>query len=73
MDEALREVLLADDRIAYALLFGSMVRGDTTPFSDVDVAIGLQSGVGVERRCTRGVLAGFYASKSSKRVSARKS
>ncbi|HEY6140167.1 MAG TPA: nucleotidyltransferase domain-containing protein [Thermoanaerobaculia bacterium] len=44
MDEALREVLLADERIAYALLFGSMARGDTTPSSDVDVAIGLRSG-----------------------------
>jgi len=45
MDEELREVLLADERIAYALLFGSTARGDTTPFSDVDVAIGLRSGV----------------------------
>jgi predicted nucleotidyltransferase len=45
MDEALREVLLADDRIAYALLFGSTARGNTTQFSDVDVAIGLRSGV----------------------------
>jgi predicted nucleotidyltransferase len=45
MDEALRQVLLADDRIAYALLFGSAARGDTTPFSDVDVAIGLRNGV----------------------------
>ena len=45
IDEALREVLLADDRIAYALLFGSTARGDTHPFSDVDVAIGLRSGV----------------------------
>jgi len=45
VDEKLRDVLLADDRIAYALLFGSTARGDTTPFSDVDVAIGLRSGV----------------------------
>lgn len=45
MEEALRQVLLADDRIAYALLFGSTARGDTTPFSDVDVAVGLRGGV----------------------------
>ena len=45
MEESLRQVLQVDDRIAYALLFGSAARGDTTSFSDVDVAIGLRSGV----------------------------
>ena len=44
VDEALRQVLLADGRIAYALRFGSTARGEATPLSDVDVAVGLRSG-----------------------------
>ena len=44
MDEQLRALLMRDPRIAFALLFGSTARGTTTPFSDVDVAIGLQPG-----------------------------
>ena len=44
MDEALRTVLQADPRIAFGLIFGSAARGETTPFSDVDVAIGLKPG-----------------------------
>lgn len=43
-DEALRNVLIDDPRIAFALLFGSTARGDTTPFSDIDVAVGLKTG-----------------------------
>jgi predicted nucleotidyltransferase len=45
VDDAIREVLQSDDRIAFALIFGSTARGQTTPFSDVDVAIGLRAGV----------------------------
>ena len=56
MDEALREVLPADDRIAYALLFGSTARGDTHPFSDVDVAIGLRSGVTLDAHDIGGLI-----------------
>jgi len=41
MDEALREVLRADPRVAFALVFGSVARGEATPHSDLDVAIGL--------------------------------
>src|SRR5205085_9553351 len=44
VDEALREVLQGDERIAFALIFGSTARGQATPFSDVDVAIGLRAG-----------------------------
>ena len=44
MDEALGHVLSADPRIAFALRFGSAARGETTSFSDVDVAIGLRAG-----------------------------
>lgn len=43
-EDALRRVLAADPRIAYALLFGSVARGTETSFSDVDVAIGLTPG-----------------------------
>jgi predicted nucleotidyltransferase len=42
--EALRRVLEADPRIAYALLFGSSVRG-MHGGSDIDLALGLSSGV----------------------------
>jgi uncharacterized protein len=43
--EGLRRALESDDRIAYALLFGSAARGRTHARSDVDVAIGLRPGV----------------------------
>jgi predicted nucleotidyltransferase len=48
VDEALRQVLLADGRIAYALRFGSTARGEATPLSDVDVAVGLRSGTALD-------------------------
>ncbi len=41
MIDALRQVLEADSRVAYALVFGSVARGTSHPGSDVDVAIGL--------------------------------
>jgi predicted nucleotidyltransferase len=44
MFEGLRVVLEADSRIAYALLFGSSVKGTTHLRSDVDVAIGVIHG-----------------------------
>jgi predicted nucleotidyltransferase len=37
----LREALEADERIAYALVFGSQARGEASEGSDLDVAIGL--------------------------------
>jgi predicted nucleotidyltransferase len=43
--EALRSILAADPRIAYALVFGSSVRGAAGSGSDVDVALGLARGV----------------------------
>jgi predicted nucleotidyltransferase len=46
----LRDVLASDPRIAYALLFGSAARGTTHTESDLDVAIGLQSGVSLTPR-----------------------
>jgi hypothetical protein len=45
MQEALRRALAEDPRISYALLFGSSARGSSTPHSDVDVALGLATGV----------------------------
>lgn len=39
--EGLRAVLEADSRIAYAVIFGSSVKGTTHVGSDVDVAIGV--------------------------------
>jgi predicted nucleotidyltransferase len=43
--EALRRILANDPRIAYAVLFGSAARGTSHPHSDVDVAVGLTTGV----------------------------
>lgn len=37
------DVLSADPRIAYGLVFGSTGRGDARPTSDLDVAIGVAS------------------------------
>jgi predicted nucleotidyltransferase len=41
MLERLREILAADPRVAYALVFGSAASGRPGPHSDVDVALGL--------------------------------
>lgn len=48
MIEALRNALADDQRIAFALLFGSMGRGSAGTGSDVDVAIGLRPGASLE-------------------------
>lgn len=50
MDEELRRVLLDDHRVAYALLFGSEARGQSSSFSDVDVAVGFAKGIRLEPR-----------------------
>lgn len=44
MDAALTVVLERDPRVAYGVLFGSQARGSSHVLSDVDVAIGLESG-----------------------------
>ena len=43
-DDALRQLLEVDERIGYALLFGSVARGRDHARSDVDIAIGLRPG-----------------------------
>ncbi len=43
-----RKVLEKDTAVAFAYLFGSVARGDTTPGSDVDVAIYLDAGRDVD-------------------------
>jgi predicted nucleotidyltransferase len=50
MEQVVRNVLGSDERVAFALLFGSAARGRTTPFSDVDIAIGLMAGVRLDHR-----------------------
>lgn len=42
--EHLEPLIAADDRISYALLFGSVARGRTHSHSDVDIAVGLSEG-----------------------------
>lgn len=55
-DDAIRDVLIKDDRITYAVLFGSAARDRMTPFSDVDVAIGLVKGVQLSLRDMGGII-----------------
>ncbi len=44
MLEAIRQALETEDDVLYALVFGSVARGDERAASDVDVAIGLCPG-----------------------------
>lgn len=48
MFERLCDVLAADSRLAYALLFGSSARGTSHASSDLDIAVGLQAGVTIQ-------------------------
>lgn len=48
MLDAVREILAADPRIAYAIAFGSVARGRAGPHSDLDVAIGLAGGASLD-------------------------
>ena len=57
MDEAIGDVLAADPRIAYALVFGSQAIGRQTPFSDLDVAIGLKAGARLDTRALGALIA----------------
>jgi predicted nucleotidyltransferase len=41
--DAVRQVLAADSRVEYALVFGSRARGTAHAGSDLDVAVGLRS------------------------------
>jgi predicted nucleotidyltransferase len=50
MDEAIRDVLACDLRVGYALVFGSSARTDSTPFSDLDIAIGLNADAVLDHR-----------------------
>jgi predicted nucleotidyltransferase len=50
MEEALRSALRGDDRIAYAFLFGSAARGESSALSDIDIAIGLRRDTRLEPR-----------------------
>lgn len=57
MDDVIRRILAADPRVAYALVFGSSARGTMTPFSDLDVAVGIKPGVAVDHRWIGGLTA----------------
>jgi predicted nucleotidyltransferase len=48
--DVLRRVLERDDRIAYALLFGSAARANAHVRSDLDVAVGLAPGASLDSR-----------------------
>lgn len=47
MTEAIRSILEAEPRVAYALVFGSRSRGSARPDSDLDLAVGLSGPMGV--------------------------
>ncbi|MBW1881268.1 MAG: nucleotidyltransferase domain-containing protein [Deltaproteobacteria bacterium] len=48
MIDALTHVLNADERVRYALLFGSRATGRSHPRSDVDVAVALSGDAGLD-------------------------
>ena len=48
--EALRSALAWDERVAYALLFGSAATGTDRADSDVDVAVGFRAGARLSPR-----------------------
>lgn len=59
MDEAIRDVLASEPRIAYALLFGSHATRRSTAHSDLDIAIGSSSGHGFDRHTLGALVAGL--------------
>ena len=48
--EAIHDILAADPRIAFAILYGSAARGTARPGSDVDIALGLEAGASLDHR-----------------------
>lgn len=65
--DAIRPVLEADDRVAYAVVFGSAARGAMHARSDLDVAIGLRPGVALDLFAAGG-LAGRLAQAAGRPV-----
>jgi uncharacterized protein len=62
MDEAIREVLASEPRIAYALVFGSQAAGRATAHSDVDVAVASSSAGGFDRHTLGALVAALERS-----------
>ncbi len=48
--DAIPDILIADRRIAFGLLFGSAARGRMRDDSDIDVAVGLEPGASFDHR-----------------------
>ncbi len=44
MFDAVRDILLRDPRVAFALVFGSRATGRARPDSDLDIAVGVPAG-----------------------------
>jgi predicted nucleotidyltransferase len=61
MLDAIRRILDAEPGVAYALAFGSMVRGTARPDSDVDLALELFPGAPRDARALGGLAARLTA------------
>lgn len=48
--QAIHDILAADRRIAFGLVFGAAARGTTHAGSDIDVAVGLEPGASLDHR-----------------------
>ena len=59
--EAINDILAADPRIAFALLFGSAARGTTRSDSDIDIAVGLEAGASLDHRALGGLVSRLEA------------
>jgi predicted nucleotidyltransferase len=58
---AITQILEADERVAFALLFGSEARGSARTGSDVDIAVGLRPGAALDRHALGGLVARLEA------------
>lgn len=54
---AIRQTLVGDPRVAYALVFGSTARGTAQPARDLDVAVGLARGASFDARAVGALVA----------------
>ena len=59
--EAINDILAADPRIAFAMLFGSAARGTARSDSDIDIAVGLEAGASLDHHALGGLVSSLEA------------